>query len=315
MSSPSRLAELTGPPATERRESCAGWWYDCHRREDGAFVIVSGEGHEFTHALVTTDFRAWEIVAAQEHELGLVVTRTIRELVREHFVGRGALMLHGAAAVMPDGTGLVLAGLSGAGKTSTAVQIARAGGYCVATDRSLLLAGAAGWTVIGLPLSTRLTREAALGLGIAPDERDTLIRHGEAAVRRPDPKGKLSLSNGEMHRLAGVEFAASTRIDQLVVLENTGTPRPLSRPLPAARAVTALAEHVLVPDTAYRSRWLSADPSPEPADDPTGRLRALAAAVPARHGVWTPATYGRDTLTAWLTTSADDTTETTGVRL
>ncbi|MEU8825707.1 hypothetical protein [Streptomyces sp. NPDC048636] len=314
MSSPSRLAELAGLPTTERRESYAGWWYDCHRSEDGTFVIVSAEGHEFPHALVTTDFRTWEIVAAREHELGLVVTRTIRELVREHFVDRGALMLHGAAAVLPNGTGLVLAGLSGAGKTSTAVQIARAGGYCVATDRSLLLSDDRGWTVVGLPMSTRLTREAALGLGIAPDERDNLIRHGEAAVRRPDPRGKLSLSNEEIHRLAGVEFTASSRIDQLVVLENTGTPRPLSRPLAAAEAVTALAEHFLVPDTVYRGRWLSADPSPESAGDLMGRLRALAAAVPARHGAWTPATYGKDTLTAWLTSSADDTAENTGAR-
>ncbi|GAA4955413.1 hypothetical protein GCM10023238_22550 [Streptomyces heliomycini] len=99
----------------------------CHRNEDGAFVLVSQEGHEFPHALITTDFLTWEIVTAHEHELGLVVTRTMRELVREHFVDRGALMLHGAAAVLPDGTGVVLAGPSGAGKTSASVQLAPRG--------------------------------------------------------------------------------------------------------------------------------------------------------------------------------------------
>ncbi|GAB2962942.1 hypothetical protein [Streptomyces heilongjiangensis] len=300
VSSPSRLAELAARPATERRESYAGWWYGCHRNEDGAFVLVSQEGHEFSHALITTDFLTWEIVTAHEHELGLVVTRTMRELVREHFVDRGALMLHGAAAVLPDGTGVVLAGPSGAGKTSASVQLARAGGHCVATDRCLLLPDGPEWAVVGLPLSTRLTREAAAGLGIAPGETDRLIRHGEAAVRRPDPKGKISLSNEEMRRLAGVEFLASARIDMLVLLDNTGAPRPLSGPLAEDEAVAALAEHILVPDTAYRGRWLSADASPEPAGDVKDRLRELAAAVPARHATWTPATYKSDVLAAWL---------------
>ncbi|GAA2264923.1 hypothetical protein GCM10010145_43640 [Streptomyces ruber] len=310
VSSPSRLGELAARPATEHRESYAGWWYGCHRREDGAFVLVSGEGHEFSHALITADFLAWEIIAAHEHELGLVVTRTMRELVREHFVRRGALMLHGAAAVLPDGTGVVLAGPSGAGKTSASVQLARSGGYCVATDRCLLLADGPAWVVVGLPLSTRLTQEAAAGLGIEPGEKSRLIRHGEAAVRRPDPKNKISLSNEEMRRLAGVEFVASARIDGLVLLENTGADAPHSSPVPGADAVAALAEHILVPDTAYRGRWLSADPSPEPAGDVKGRIGELAAAVPARRGAWTPATYGRDVLAAWLAPRAG--AETTG---
>jgi hypothetical protein len=307
VSDPSGLEKLAAQPVTERRESYAGWWYDCHQGQDGTFVLVSGEGHEFHHALVTTDFLSWEILAAREHELGLVVTRAMRELVREHFVDRGALMLHGAAAVLPDGTGVVLAGPSGAGKTSLSVQLARAGGHCVATDRCLLLADGPEWTVVGLPLSVRLTQEAATGLGIAPREKNKLIRHGEAAVRRPDPKNKMSLSNGEMRRLAGVEFLASARIDRLVLLENTGAPEPLSRTVPAAEAVAALAEHILVPDTAYRTRWLSADPTPEHAGDPMSRLRELAAAVPALHGEWTPTTYDSGVLGAWLTPHAETT--------
>jgi hypothetical protein len=307
VSDPAGLEKLAAHPVTEHRESYAGWWYGCHHGEDGTFVLVSGEGHEFAHALITTDFVSWEIVAARGHELGLVVTRTMRELVREHYVDRGALMLHGAAAVLPDGTGVVLAGPSGAGKTSLSLQLARAGGHCVATDRCLLLADGAQWTVIGLPLSVRLTQEAAAGLGISPGEKNELIRHGEAAVRRPDPRNKLSFSNGEIRRLAGVGFVAATRIDRLVLLEDTGVPEPLSGPVGEADAVAALAEHILVPDTAYRGRWLSADPGPEPAGDVTGRLRDLAAAVPARRGAWTPATYDSGVLGAWLAPRAETT--------
>ncbi|MDJ1130759.1 hypothetical protein [Streptomyces iconiensis] len=309
-----QLEELSAAQATEHRESYAGWWYRCHRDEEGAYVLVSDGGHEFAHALRTPDFRSWEVVTAQAGELGLVVTRTVRELVREHFVGRGALMLHGAAAVLPDGTGLVLAGSSGAGKTSIAVQAARAGGSCVATDRVLLLPDGPAWIAVGLPMSTRLTAEAALTLGIAPGRSDSLIRHGEAAVRRPDPKGKISLSNEEMYRLAGVEFTTATRVDQLMLLENTGVVRPVTRPLPAAEAGAALREHILVPDTAYRSRWLAADPRPEPAGQLAAALRHLVGALPARHSAWTPATHERDFLLNWLTQPADDTTLTTGAR-
>ncbi|MEK8173309.1 hypothetical protein NKH77_43695 [Streptomyces sp. M19] len=36
-------------------------------------------------------------------------------------------------------------------------------------------------------------------------------------------------------------------------------------------------------------------------------LRSLTAAVPARHGAWTPATHSRDTLLSWLSPSCSDT--------
>ncbi|MEK8173310.1 hypothetical protein NKH77_43700 [Streptomyces sp. M19] len=223
--SPESLRELRAvpPPSTASRTRAGGTGATGPRTGVRARL---GRGHEIAHALRTRDFRSWRIVTAHEGELGLVATRTVRELVREHFTARGALMLHGAAAVLPDGTGLVLAGLSGAGKTSTAVQVARTGGSCVATDRVLLLPDPDGWTAVGLPMSTRLTAEAAIALGISPDAKGSLIRHGEAAMRRPDPKNKISLSNEEMLRLAGVRFTAATRIDRLMLLENSGAARP-----------------------------------------------------------------------------------------
>ncbi|MER5431782.1 hypothetical protein [Streptomyces sp. NPDC002588] len=279
------------------RESFTGWWYDCWRAGDGVFVLSSGRGHESEHALLTTDFRSWALVGAHPGPLPGTAARTIRELVREDLLAEGALMMHASAAVLPDGRGLVMVGGSGAGKTSAAVRVARARGRCVATDRLLLLPDGADWIAVGLPMSTRLGVGALRALGVTDDLlRRPLIRHragapspaSSAGARSADPRAKLSLSNEEVFDVIGGGFVSATRVDRVVVLRACATAMPRLSTLTPAEAVPALREEALLPDPAYRSRWLAHDPRPEPATWTLGHLSALAADVPVAELRWDP---------------------------
>lgn len=284
----SALRSLPRAHGAGRRESFRGWWYECHETPDGALALLAGEGHEINHALLTRDFREWAVVAARPEQLGLVVTRTVRELVREDLLGQGALMLHAAAAVLPDGTGVLLAGASGAGKTSAAVRVAQAGGRCVGTDRTFLLRRGGRWLAVGLPMSTRLARGSADALGVAEGlgGRTPIRAEGHRLAQV-----KLSLSNAEVHELVGGGFTPAAAVGRLIVLDAAGSAEPRVVALPASEAKKALGEHLLVPDPAYRSRWLAPDPAPERTLGTEDELFAATSQVPALGVAWDPASH------------------------
>ncbi|MGW2108901.1 hypothetical protein [Streptomyces sp. NPDC001948] len=295
-----------------RRESFRGVWYACWKTGGDGAVMLVDDGHAYQHALLTRDFRSWAVVGDRREDLGPVVSRTVRELVREDLLRRGAVTFHGAAAELAGGGGgVLLAGASGAGKTSAAIRVGRGGGRAVGTDRSFLLEWGGTRILVGLPESTRLSVGSAEAMGIAralrerspirglnPFAQGGTDRSGEGPRTAKEPK--VSLSNAEVHELLGCGFVAATPADSLVVLESMPHASPRLDDLDPAEAVAALRPHLLAPDPDYRSRWLTAEPGSEAPEAATARLSALVDGRPVRRLVWDPALHCDDTVAQLL---------------
>ncbi|MEU2954023.1 hypothetical protein ACIOUE_23675 [Streptomyces xanthochromogenes] len=303
LADPDPFAERRLGAPTGRRQAFTGEWYAEHRGADGETVLVSEDTATHPHALITPDFRSWALVAPRPESLGLLATRTVRELVREAGVSDGALMFHGSAAQRPNGRGVFLVGDAGAGKTSSAVWLGRGGGRVVGTDRTFLAPTAAGWRAVGLPVSTRLGAGSVKALGIldelrghAPVRAINPFRAGAGGTPAPRPGpglpvDKVWLSNSEVNDLLGVPFTAATHAHTLVVLESATGGEPSFARLDAADAAAALRPHLLTPDPDYRSRWLAADPTPERAEPARAGLAALVRERPVFRLRWDPAAH------------------------
>jgi len=250
------------------------------------------------HAFVGSGDGAWLVVCRGEPS-GLVVTRLVRELVRDDLLDRGALMFHGAGALTSDGVGVLLAGHSGTGKTSAALRLAGGGGRVLGTDRTLLVPSADRWWIVGLPTSTRLGVGAVSAFGILDRLRQIaplrainpfnpdIPEQSYAGMREP----KVSLGNGEVEELLGTRFAPAAPATRLVVLE-PGAPETFRRRrLSASAARRALVEHLMDPDPDYPDLWLHPR---QPAECPgafertTERMRLLVSDVAVDRVAWTP---------------------------
>ncbi|MGW7466960.1 hypothetical protein ACWGJT_20195 [Streptomyces xantholiticus] len=303
ISDPDPIAERRLGAPTGRRQAFTGEWYAEHRGSDGETVLVSEDTDEHPHVLVTPDFRSWVVAARKADSLGLLASRTIRELVREAIVADGALMFHGAAAQRPDGKGVFIVGASSSGKTSSAIWLGRWGGRVVGTDRTFLAPTDAGWLAIGLPVSTRLGAGSVAALGIlealrgrAPVRAINPFKSGAGAVpvQRSEPGlplDKVWLSNREVMEILGLPFTATTRPDTIVVLERSACEEPVFERLDAVAAAAALRPHLLAPDPDYRSRWLARDPSPESAEPALSGLAELLRAHTVTRLRWDPSTH------------------------
>jgi len=286
----------------DRRESFRGEWYGCLRIASDEYALVVDHGHPNPHALITRDFRSWSVVGERASGLGLVVSRTIRELVREDLLARGAVMLHAAAAERPSGVGILLVGAGSAGKTSSAIRIALGGGRVVGTDRTFLLAEDGSWLAVGLPMSTRLGAGSVRSLGLAEPLRSrspirALNPFKDGAADQPidgvviSGLDKVSLGNGEVWDLLGCGFTAATAAGHVVVLESAPVATPQFERLDPDDAVAAMRAHVLSPDPDYLSLWLAADPTPETAEAAFDRVAALVAERTVMRVVWDPARH------------------------
>ncbi|MFD4543089.1 hypothetical protein [Streptomyces bauhiniae] len=294
-----------GRPSTAV-ESFAGWWYETWPGDGAGRVLASGAGQEWGHVLLTEDFVSWTVVGAAVDGAAVAVGRLLRELIREDLVRRGALMFHAGAAVLPDGRAVMLPGDAGAGKTSSAVRVAEAGGRVVATDRLLLLPpggarGPHGWWMVGLPSTIRLGAGAVGALGLA----SRLMGGTPAGRSRPDwlaelarsgvldegsrSAGKLSLANKEVRTLVGGGCVSAAPLDGIVELRAQDVVRP--KPTCPAEPLGAVEAHLLVPDPAYRTHWLAARPFREEPSAARRALERLVADVPVRRLSWSPARH------------------------
>lgn len=292
---------VTGP-VRGRREAFRGEWYALRRSPAGEEVLLTEDGHNSPHALVTTDFRSFALIGRSPAAVRLVITRTVRELVREDLLARGAMMFHGAAARHADGHGVLLVGAASTGKTSSAIRIAQGGGRVVGTDRVLVLRHGGRWTVVGLPMSTRLGAGAVRALGLVDVLRErapirAINPFRRAAVEAPTETtsryglDKVWLSNAEIHELLGVGFASATTVDSIVVLAGAVDGEPRVEPLTPDEAAAELAAHLMAPDPDFRSRWLAADPTPESPRDVRRPLENLVRDRAASRVVWDPARH------------------------
>ncbi len=94
-------------------------------------------------------------------------------MLREYFLARGYLLLHGAAAICPNEIGLVLIAPSGGGKTTTALSLVRQGARLLGDDLVVLQASTDKITAFGIPKSLNL--------------RDKTISFFEELQGLPDP--------------------------------------------------------------------------------------------------------------------------------
>lgn len=146
------------------------------------------------------------IVGAHEESVNTAAARMAREAVRAVLHREGWTLLH-ASAVVRDGRAVLALGSKGAGKTTTALLLARHCGWeLVANDRIFVRTGPAGVQILPWPAA------AAIGLGLlealglydltrdrvrageqlhpTQDERVTAALHAERRTPLRDPDGR-----------------------------------------------------------------------------------------------------------------------------
>jgi hypothetical protein len=115
-----------------------------------------------------------------------------------------------AACVSLDGQGVLLAGESGAGKSSLAYACSRRGWTYTSDDSSSLVVRGRGRTVLGNPRLFRLRDTAGK---LFPEFR------GVAGKRRGNGKPTIEVSTASM---AGIRTAVETHVDHVVFLDRKG---------------------------------------------------------------------------------------------
>jgi hypothetical protein len=140
---------------------------------------------------------------------------------------RYVVPLH-AACVARNGSGVLLCGVSGAGKSSLAYACARAGWTYVADDSTLLLPDADDRMAIGRPHLVRLRDDASR---LFPELAGYLPRLG--------PKGKLSIEV-PLSAFPGIQTASRCRIGCVVFLERRRGGATRAEALPQGEVVETL---------------------------------------------------------------------------
>ncbi|WP_037826618.1 hypothetical protein [Streptomyces sp. NRRL B-1347] len=100
------------------------------------------------------------IVGREPLPVCLAAARLAREVVRGQLLADGWSILHASAVVNPDGQTVLTLGGKGAGKTTTALLLARAGWRLLANDRVFVRPDSHGIRVLPWPSA------AAIGLGL-----------------------------------------------------------------------------------------------------------------------------------------------------
>lgn len=271
------------------------------------FVLLD-QGEPPDHAFVGLEDGRWLAVFRGEPS-GLVVTRLVRELVREDLLQRDALMFHGAGALTRTGLGVFLVGNSGAGKTSSSLRLAAGGGHVLGTDRALVVPVDDGWWVAGLPTSTRLGLGAVRAFGLL----DQLS--AAAPIRAINPfnpdlphqsylgmkEKKVSLANGEVAALLGSLFTAAAPLHRVLVLQ--AGPRDIFRReiIEPCAARHLLTEHLMEPDADYPDRWVRREPAPPRPQRLAELIDRLVAQVEVERVVWSPPVHCDEETTQRLT--------------
>lgn len=131
-----------------------------------------GPGGEIAYALCVGQGRVagWVDPSARRIDLFVepidsppigVLQAILNPLLREVLAARKMLLMHSAAVVTPDGTGVLLSAPSMGGKTTTALAVARRGGRLLSDDLLAIDANADVPTAIGIPKPLNL-REPTL---------------------------------------------------------------------------------------------------------------------------------------------------------
>lgn len=215
-------------------------------RQDGITYAVQPDEHLAYHA----DRHHLVIVGEHCEPVAVAAARLARELVRAQLLADGWTVLHASAAVK-DGRTVLTLGDKGAGKTTTALLLARQGWGLLANDRVFARTAADG-SVKVLPWPSA----AAIGLGLLDatglyDQVRARVLAGEQLHPTQDPSVTEALRDGRrapMWKPSGKELKPQFFPDQLstwlgLTLATEATAAGLLFP-----TVTATASPVLLDD-------------------------------------------------------------------
>jgi len=90
--------------------------------------------------------------------IGIIVPVLV-PLLREMFLSKGLFLFHSAAAICPNGVGLLLVAVSGGGKTTTALSLMRKGARLLGDDLVVIQSSENGVTAFGIPKLLNLREE------------------------------------------------------------------------------------------------------------------------------------------------------------
>ncbi|MGH3766855.1 MAG: hypothetical protein ACRDTX_17170 [Pseudonocardiaceae bacterium] len=224
----------------------------------GASILVARGEDGSVHALSCKDELAYQtepgsgrilIVGTQEQPVSTAAARLAREAVRAMLHRDGWSLLHASAAVQ-DGHALLAFGSKGAGKTTTALLLAR---YCecelLANDRIFVRAGRDGIQVLPWPAAAAIGLGLLDALGFYDLARERLLA-GEQLHPTQDERVTAALRAGHrtpLHEPTGRELKAQVFPDQLhtwfgLPLAASGCAAVLLFPTVAPRAAAARAQ-------------------------------------------------------------------------
>jgi len=161
-----------------------------------------------------------------------LAVRVARELILRWHENRQAIVFHAAGVARGD-RGLLIAGHSGAGKTTSLLLAADRGGTLLSNDRMLVSPAPERWTLVGVPLPVRIGRATIEGI---PKLQRFL---GAAALARPQLLGQDPA-------LLPIEFASSKKIEL--------TPRELATVLGGSVACAAPLHAIVLPELGQDER-------------------------------------------------------------
>ena len=193
--------------------------YDVHTTEPSHTYIPQ---RETPHVLQVLDNGAeleLTIWAADETTLGRTAVRLMRQLMLRRAERQGGRDAHGAAIVL-NGSGLVMAGLPGAGKSTVALTLAQMhGASLVASDRLVLLPTEGGdWVVAGTPVPWRIADGTISGVSKLADA----FAGGIDLYRGNDlVEGKHELITEELSAMLGVDSSFETPLEAVIVLSRS----------------------------------------------------------------------------------------------
>lgn len=155
------------------------------------------------------------LVCAQQAQVAATIgVRVVRQLIMRGGEARGGRAVH-AAAVDLDGTGVLLGGYPGAGKTSVMTRLLEQHrARPVSNDRTVLIPSTDSWRAVGVPLAWRFTPDglkASPGLAAATGRQTPRRGHGLI-------DGKIELTQNEVDEALACRALPTTVITRLVIL-------------------------------------------------------------------------------------------------
>lgn len=232
------------------------YWVVRRSAEDSEIRLVPQTESPHVLAVDPDDGMKIRITAAHVTTLGRTAVRLMRQLMIRHAERQGGVIGHGAAVIF-NGSALVLAGLPGAGKTTVGLTLSEIKGTdLVASDRLTFLPGShgQGWQVAGIPVPWRIADGTIGGVGKlarAFAEEPTLFRGCELVG------GKHELVTSELASMLGVQAQFDATVGAIVILGRGKT--MAVEELSGAGKVAALAATLFnADDRLFVTDWLGA---------------------------------------------------------